>query len=234
MSKLIVAGCSFSDDIETENGKYTNQTCWGKELAQLLGREYVHQGAGCGSNYRMWRVITTGILEGSITNKDLVCVQYTNNDRKEFWSDTEHKEDPKKSSYERWHKGGSLIRFKDGAWTWHGQYPNERKFFFQYETHFCEPTYNDHMFRVYNQMFQCLLKEYCIPTIFCYTRYKYFNNLIPLIDPFKAWAFRENGDNIKNQDFWLSHDDGEHLNDLGHKDFALQMYNHLQPLTLKF
>lgn len=232
MPKLIVAGCSFSDSIEVDG--LQNKTSWGKELAKLLGYEYQHEGAGCGSNYRMWRVITSGIMAGTITSNDLVCVQYTNNDRMEFWSDTEHKEDPKKSSYERYPQGGSLIRFKDGAWSWHGQYPNERKFFFTYETHFCNPTYNDHMFTVYHEMFQCLLKEHRIPTIFCYTRYKYFNQDIKLKYPFKSWAFREDGDKINDTRFWASPNDGAHLSDVGHRDFALQVYNHLQPLTFEF
>lgn len=220
MPRLLVAGCSFSDQIED------NTTSWGAELAKLLGYEYQHEGAGCGSNYRMWRVITTAIMEGQITDQDLVCVQYTNNDRMEFWSDSVHTEDPRTSSYEPYAQG-SLVRFKDGAWTWSGQYPKERKFFFEYERHFCSPQYNDHMFGVYHEMFQCLLKQHRIPTVFCYTRYKFFDQDIPLKEPFKSWAFRENGTHIRCQDFWLTADDGDHLNDLGHKDFAQQVHAHL-------
>jgi hypothetical protein len=78
MSKLIVAGCSVSD--------YTNvKKVWGEYLAEQLNYEYVHEAAGCGSNYRMWRVLTTHILNGNITANDTVVVQYTTLERNEFW-----------------------------------------------------------------------------------------------------------------------------------------------------
>jgi hypothetical protein len=222
MPKLLVTGCSFSDVLEY------NKTSWGHELANLLGYEYLHEARGCGSNYRMWRTVTTAIMNGDINHKDLVCIQYTNNDRMEFWSDIKHTEPSKLGSWEPWPHGGSLERFKDGAWSWTGQYPNLRKFFFTYETHFCNPTYNDHMFKVYNLMFQCMLKEFKIPTVFLYTRYKYFDENIELLDPFKSWAFREDGEQIDNKDNWYEPDDGSHLSDHGHKQFAAQVYNHVQ------
>lgn len=223
----MVVGCSFSDQLEK------NQTSWGHELALLLGYEYLHEARGCGSNYRMWRVVTTAVLEGTLTSKDLLCVQYTNNDRMEFWSDTVHQGDPKLGSWEPWPQGGSLERFKDEAWSWNGQYPNLRKFFFQYETHFCNPTYNDHMFKVYHAMFQCLLKEHHIPTVFMQTRYKYFDNQIDLIAPFKSWAFREDADEIKNTANWYEPDDGAHLSDSGHRQFAGQVHAHLASLSFE-
>ena len=224
----MVVGCSFSDQLEY------NKTNWGAELAGQLNYDHVHEARGCGSNYRMWRTVTTAILEGTLTSKDLLCVQYTNNDRVEFWSDTVHQGDPRLGSWEPWHQGGSIERFKDGAWTWNGQYPNLRKFFFQYETHFCNPSYNDHMFKVYHTMFQCLLKEHQIPAVFMYTRYKYFDGQFTLVDPFAAWAFREDTEQIKNTANWYALDDGAHLNDQGHKQFADQVYRHLDSLSFKF
>jgi hypothetical protein len=227
----MVVGCSFSDEIEVDG--VVNQTCWGRELSKMLDLEYVHEARGCGSNYRMWRVVTTAVLEGTLTNKDLLCVQYTNNDRMEFWSDAVHREDPKFSSYEPWGEG-SLVRFKDGAWSWSGQYVNERKLFYQYEQHFCNPEYNDHMFKVYHEMFQCLLSQYQIQTVFCYTRYKYFDYMIDLREPYKSWAFKEDGTKIRRSEFWATPTDGDHLNDHGHKDFADQVYRHVNSLTFKF
>ena len=50
--KIAVAGCSVSD--------YTGEgveRVYGEILAESLNVEYIHEGAGIGSNYRMWRKI---------------------------------------------------------------------------------------------------------------------------------------------------------------------------------
>ena len=79
--KLIVAGCSVSD--------YTRvDTVYGKILADSIGYDYVHHGAGCGSNYRIWKKLTQMLMSGDLTDCDIVLVQYTQIDRREFWSDT--------------------------------------------------------------------------------------------------------------------------------------------------
>lgn len=223
MPKLYVAGCSFSDQIES------NQTSWGKELAKKLNYDYVHHGAGCGSNFRIWRTITTAIIQNKLTSKDLLCVQYTNNDRKEFWSDSKHEEDPRELKQDYW-DNGSLIRFKEGAWSWSAPYDTEIQFLKLYEQHFCNPRYNDSIFAINNLMFQCLLKEYKIPTIFCFTRYKNIDE-VNMLDHFKNWVFTENYKFRKKKNFWLTQDDSWHMNDEGHRNFANQVYLHLQTLT---
>ena len=46
--KLCVAGCSFSDYTKVDK-------VWGEYLAEKLDVDYLHEGAGCGSNWRIWR-----------------------------------------------------------------------------------------------------------------------------------------------------------------------------------
>lgn len=77
--KIAVAGCSVSDYTEVDK-------VYGELLAERIGAEYIHEGAGCGSNYRIWRRITGHVMNGTITPEDIVIIQYTEVTRDEFWS----------------------------------------------------------------------------------------------------------------------------------------------------
>jgi hypothetical protein len=79
--KVIVGGCSVSDYTGAEVDRV-----YGEILSERLNAEYIHHGSGCGSNYRMWRKITNLIMNGEISDKDLIIMQYTEVVRDEFWS----------------------------------------------------------------------------------------------------------------------------------------------------
>ena len=106
-NNLLVAGCSVSDYSEVK------QT-YGEYLANKLNLNYVHRAAGCGSNWRIWRVIFDAVNNKIITPEDLIIVQYTEITRTEFWSDTisySTLEDPVDT-------GGVMIRWKLDADKW--------------------------------------------------------------------------------------------------------------------
>ena len=67
MANLLVAGCSVSDYTQVDK-------VWGEYLAEDLGLNYIHEGAGCGSNWRMWRVIVDAVKTKQITPNDIVIL----------------------------------------------------------------------------------------------------------------------------------------------------------------
>ena len=60
MTRLVVAGCSVSDYTEVDKP-------WGEYLSEQLSCEYLHLAAGSGSNYRMWRLLVSHIVDNKIT-----------------------------------------------------------------------------------------------------------------------------------------------------------------------
>jgi hypothetical protein len=116
--KLYVFGCSYSDFLPL------NQTTWGHELARNLNCELVHEGRGAGSNWRMWRRCMHYLLQGEISQQDLVIIQYTGVERREFWSShcAESSTDQQRLdttgiiNRERAYDG-NLIRFKAYSWN---------------------------------------------------------------------------------------------------------------------
>lgn len=163
--KLFVAGCSFSD---YSNVSYT----YGEKLATKLGVEYVHEASGCGSNERIWRVLTNHIRDDYLTSNDLLIVQYTTIERKEFWSHFEGTDSVPKTINlnEKYKHGGSLIKFKYGCGSWlkHNQ---EKTFCNQFEKYFLSIDYEKEKFSNQNLMFQSLLHLKKIPTVFLTTSY---------------------------------------------------------------
>lgn len=79
MSKLVVAGCSFSD-------RTLVKKCYGDHLAKLLNLDYLHLAGGCGSNDRSIRLIVTNVLLNKINPGDHVIFQLTTSERKEVFS----------------------------------------------------------------------------------------------------------------------------------------------------
>ena len=79
MTRLVVAGCSVSDYTEVDKP-------WGEYLSEQLSCEYLHLAGASGSNYRMWRLLVSHVVDNKITADDTVIVQYTNPERNEFWS----------------------------------------------------------------------------------------------------------------------------------------------------
>lgn len=213
MKKLFVAGCSVSDYTEVDE-------VYGEIIARMLGREYVHEGSGCGSNWRIWRRITNHIINGNLTPNDLLIVQYTTLERREFWSFNE-KDEPnaKFRMRERYRNplGGDIIKFKYCLYE-HQNFPNEGKLFELIEKKFTNPYFDMDVFQTQHLMFQCLLKEYNIPTIF----FGFYHNqdTIRLMDYFKDSYFHV--DEIKGDLNYLLKDLG-HFNKNGHEYVAKRM-----------
>lgn len=222
MNKLFVAGCSFSDFTKVKQ-------VYGQHLAKKLNYDYVHEGAGCGSNWRIWRTITNHVLTGNLTANDLLIVQYTTKERKEFWTSIKQPdcsfipEENDHVSLERYKDGGSITRFKSHSYIW--QYSSlEKKMHRLYESYFVSPTFEEERFIVHNQMFQHLLKNYNIKVIFLKT-YRYWNDDEGVISDYQPYVFKEQrNDNI---DIGLSKEDQSHLSEYGHKIYADMLYDHI-------
>jgi len=210
MTKLIVAGCSVSDYTQVDN-------VWGEILAESLNYDYIHEAAGCGSNYRMWRVLTNYILTGKITAKDTVIVQYTTVERNEFWSPIIQDDWKRELCYD-----GNILRFKSGSHTWHTGAENklmktyEKFISTEFET---EKFINNHM------MFQCLAKEYGIKNLYFLKVGSYAIDNIPFIDFYRDNYIHYNKLTIEK--YHLKNDNG-HLSMLGHEDLAKYVMEILQ------
>jgi hypothetical protein len=87
MKKLVVGGCSFSNIpwlMANGEADWDNKNrCYGNQVAEQLGLEYVHRCMSSCSNYRVWRMVTRDILNGKITPEDIVIIQYTSYEREE-------------------------------------------------------------------------------------------------------------------------------------------------------
>lgn len=220
--KLFVAGCSFSDYSQVE-------LVYGEILAQKLNFEYVHEGSGCGSNYRIWRVIGNHILENRLTENDLLIVQYTSTERREFWShNSPSKQESKKVNLnEPYASGGSLLKYKTFSTQWQ-RFQEEKDFLDLYEKYFCSIEYEIEWFKVMNNYFQCFLRDRKIKTIFLETMY--MNNLpsYGLLDEFRP-LYLDWKKNISDISLHLvPNEDYGHLNILGHETLANDLFDHIQ------
>ena len=226
-TKLIVAGCSFSDFTKVDNP-------YGQLLSEKLGRDYIHEGAGCGSNYRIWRRLTSMILDGAITDNDLLVIQYTDKIRQEFYS---------RYPQNRAYKGpnckdairvlddysdGHIIRFKIGAHVW--QYNQEEKDLFRmHEDGFLSSDFAKEQFTINNYNFQSMLVRHNIKCIFVKTwRYRYHldTKILPEFEPYVFY------DLDTNHEHNLAPDDHGHLSQEGHEAFSEKLYTHIKALGL--
>lgn len=143
-NKLIVAGCSVSDRT------YVNQ-CYGDILSNLLNTEYIHKAAGCGSNQRIWRIITSMIMSGEITSNDKLIIQYTEINRQEFWTSNIAKRHKGYSGIvdlvEKYEDFGFTVKYKHSAHEWQDN-KQTSKFFEQYQNEFVNTKYNSEVFSV--------------------------------------------------------------------------------------
>ncbi|MAV94617.1 MAG: hypothetical protein CMA31_02885 [Euryarchaeota archaeon] len=221
MRNLVVAGCSFSDYLDD------NDYVYGDRLAMMLGARYVHEGAGSGSNWRMWRRITNMVLNEKLMPGDIVIVQYTGLERKEFWSDKEP--DPKKGSImvrEAYDKNdGSVIRFKAQSYKWHKE--NEAEFLKMFQEHHVSSEFSEEQFNTQHLMFQCMLKAHNVNTIFLYGRHR---QQYPLLEHFKLTMFDEGHEFRKDKSTWYHKKDNSHLCDAGHVELAKKLFRHIKEL----
>jgi hypothetical protein len=218
VNRLIVAGCSFSDWSEVEYN-------YGEYLGQNLNVPVKFQTSGIGSNFRIWRKLSKAIIDKEITNKDLLVIQYTNPDRKEFWSaltsphslDYKPSGNPIKGSPMREkYLGGDIIKFKMGATEWQGV-KIEQTFFKLLEENFTSEEFDVEVFINNHIMFQALLKEFKIPSIFIKTHYTSMIQNVPMLDcDFHHYLdVREvHKPELSNEEYC------SHLNDRGHRELA--------------
>jgi hypothetical protein len=227
MRKLCVAGCSFSDYTKVEK-------TYGEILAKKLNYEYIHEGAGCGSNWRIWRKVSNHILDGILTPDDLLIIQYSNNTRNEFWSRFSNSffENTIDSLciVDKSYDNGTIVRYKFDSAKW--QYNEEEKnFFTMYENNFINEKFEEEKFRAHNYNFQHMLKNNNINTIFL------ISDRINIMPPdvlvhFKNHEFHDQLTSERKLKYNLSPDDWTHMNQEGHYYLAERLYVHINNLNL--
>lgn len=217
--KLFTAGCSVST-------KNSCSTSYPVELAKLLDYELVDLAAGCGSNNRIFRMITKHIMDGTLTSDDIVTIQYTGPFRAEFWSRfPKDGQEVMEDAYD----DGKIIRFKTDAWGWQN-HKEESDFFKMYEENHLNEKFNMEIFETNNYNFQHMLDAKNIKAIFIKTGR--MNNGVEwyMADSLKKYIFYDytDLDVVNNQ----SETDSCHFSDIGHKLIANQLYNHILDLKL--
>lgn len=224
MDKIFVAGCSFSDWSQVEHN-------YGEYLGKILNKPVNFYTAGCGSNYRMWRKLVPAVTSKEITENDLLIVQYTSVERKEFWTSFKSSKQadygtnghPIKGSPMREKYGvGEVIKYKVHAHDW--QSVSEEKTFFKlYEDNFLDISFELELFSTYHTMFRGLLHEYKIPTIFLQTTYAYDVVLSNLTSPYQHYLDVRH---LQIPDLCFEKDTCSHLTAEGHQKLAdtLQEY----------
>lgn len=215
MNNLLVAGCSVSDYSEVK------QT-YGEHLANKLKLNYIHRAAGCGSNWRMWRVIFDAVNNKIVTPEDLIIVQYTEITRTEFWSDTisyNPLEDPVDT-------GGVMIRWKLDAHKWT---PNKssKPLFKEYLKH-VDVNVEWNKFVQQHTMFQCFMKDRGFKNLYFLIAPKY--SFCDVNGDLKVIVEDSYKDNLIYYENMFEHAtaDGLHMNEIGHHLLG----NHLEQMFL--
>jgi hypothetical protein len=222
--KLLVAGCSVSD--------YTHVSkVWGEILADKLGYDYIHEAAGCGSNWRMWRRVFNAVENKLIHSSDIIVIQYTEVIRKEFWSPYQTELKPLngshgKSNINELYDDGAIIRYKSDAYTWGDFGPNEKKFYKQYN-HFVNDKFEHEQFNIQHTMFQSYLKQRDFKNVY----FVKVGSYGPLTEPKELEEYYINNwipayDVIDN--FPLSTEDELHLSQEGHERLASLSYKYIK------
>ena len=221
MQNLLVLGCSVSD--------YTHvDRTWGEILAEHSNLNYIHEAAGCGSNWRMWRKAFDLVDNNIVTNKDIVIVQYTELIRREFWSPYQNESRPLYGSNGKSHitevyDDGHIVRYKLDADRM-GDYTKKEQEFFKRYNRMLNSHFELEQFRMMHNMFQRFMKD------------KDFKNLYFL----KAGDYGPIKDNRELIDFYkdnyilaydafLNHlpNDKLHMNQQGHHILADLVYNYI-------
>lgn len=233
--RLIVAGCSYSDYTKVDN-------VYGELLAQKLNFDYIHEAAGCGSNWRIWRKVTEHVLNGNLTSNDLLIIQYTEILRNEFWT---RLEEPNKfykikdgtilSPLHDVEHDGIINRWKIGSYDWQ---VNEKlsKFHKDYEDYFISDTFTYEQWKKHNFMFQCMLSMNNIPTIFVnsvrinsdlWDREISDTTMLPV---YMKYMYVQSNRHSPEHD--LEHGDIWHMNSVGHENEAENIYNHIKKTSI--
>lgn len=219
MGNLLVAGCSVSDYTQVDK-------VWGEYLAEKLNLNYIHQAAGCGSNWRMWRVVVNAVKNKLISPNDLVFMQYTELTRREFWSPYNNDRVKLYKSNKSWitdqygDNDGSIIRYKIDADKWH-QEPKDNTLFKAYTKH-VNPAFEKELFFQQHSMFECFMKQNGFDNV-------YFLNVghycPEFLEEHVALFYKDNFAAIDDALATPNHlsDDTYHMNDTGHTNLANQL-----------
>lgn len=219
-SNLCVAGCSFSDYTKVDK-------VYGEYLAESLGMNYIHEGAGCGSNWRIWRKIYEHVRDHRITSKDILIVQYTIPERQEFFSRFKfsHLVDGRQRLRDKFNNG-DIIRYKIDSYTWQ-PIEQDKKFLKLYQDNHVDSEFAEHQFACHHTMFQHFLKDNEITTVFFKSGYIYDLDLLP---EFEDLSFKKN--DCSQPPYNLTATDCAHMNQKGHKNLANLLHDHIKKLKL--
>ena len=227
MRRLLVLGCSYSDYMA---GGLTD--VYGSILARQLGLEYIHEGSGGGSNPRIWRKLYEHMTD-SITPEDCVIIQYTTQERSEFWTAREplrgHGQalaPGEVSHFDEPFDSGSVIRYKYGAGQWQNT-DRDRDFFKEYERNHVSVAWAEHQFRSTHWLLQGRLLANHQRVIFLK------NRMCPRFDlesPLDTWAFTEPWDLLQQPEYRYQPDDAAHMNLKGHHHLAHLLSDHVRSL----
>lgn len=209
MTKLLVAGCSFSD--------YTKiSKVYGEFLSEAMGiSEYIHEARGCGSNHRIWREIVNHVLSKNITSEDFVIVQYTQVLRLEYW--TPHRKEIIPITNDRnisdpYKDDGTILRFKIDSHTW--QDHRDEINFFKIHEKFINYDFEYEKFIVHHNMFQTFMAYNGFKKLF-FLKGGTYGPPYDLISEYK-------NNYIDGSKLLENHLDGDehHLNQIGHEKTA--------------
>ena len=220
-SNLCVAGCSFSDHTKVDK-------VYGEYLAESLGMNYIHEGAGCGSNWRIWRKIYEHVGDHRITSKDILIVQYTNSERQEFFSRFKftHLVDGRQRLRDKFNNG-EIIRYKIDSYTWQ-PIEQEKKFLKLYQDNHVDSEFAEHQFECHHAMFETFLLANNIRTIFFKSGYRSNLQLLP---EHEKISFKKT--DCSNPPYNLSDSDTAHMNAEGHKNIANLLFQHIEKIGYK-
>jgi len=228
-SKLITAGCSFSDLVVVNQITYKpiDVTPYGDLVAKHFGQEYVHEGACSGSNYRIWRTVMGHILSGNITPADTLIIQYTHTERDEFWSMHVEGVEVKYRWMDRPEYGGIIIRAKTNSHTGVNDKHNI-EFLKMWEENHLNEDYQFERFKAYDAMFQAYLLHNEFKDVYFIKN----NYNSPFLEP--APAYENNVIDATELSMtdgnWQPSDKvpGCHLSQLGHDLLAQKVIAHIE------
>jgi hypothetical protein len=204
MVKIAVGGCSFSD-------RRYNIKPWGEQVAEHYNAEYIHEAASAGSNYRMWRTLTTHIMNNVLSTGDVIVLQYTLIDRREAWTPEIH------INYELEHisepyDSGTIVRLTP-HFDQFAKSRQERKLA-ECHNYFSNHQYNLDCFWSQHFMFSQMCQQRKIHLRYLNTTYDVDNRVIDI-----------DGTNLLNNPSHCL--DSSHLNQLGHDLTAQLVIPHL-------
>lgn len=247
---LFVSGCSYSSYTGVLN-------VWGEYLAELLGYQYQHNAIGCGNNDRTWRIFTRKIISGEITSQDLVVIQYTDTNRREFSASEAFYEplyiDPRLSELENhikipWiHESSTpygnmyTTNYKSGSHAWVGETCTQLHY--QYENTAVDENWELEHFFTQHAMFKALCDQHGIRLVVLHSQYD--GHLIPREMFFHDWTntysldadliLFPNGRSENSQSEYdlgygpnnPDHWDTSHLSPLGHQVLAAGIHQYI-------